>query len=142
MHSLPPGQRGYCPGLYPPWAVPSQAIPWADEGIAQGIAWAIPSQAIPWANEGTAQGIAQAGRQACPGLCDHTHTLPTHTPPTPQEPLSVGLEAWGDAELREHARHAAGGDAAGGGDAAVAATVERRVCDECFASVRRERLRS
>ena len=67
---------------------------------------------------------------------------PGHNP-TPQEPLSVGLEAWGDTELREHARHAAGGDAAGGGaagggDAAVAATVERRVCDECFASVRRE----
>ena len=62
---------------------------------------------------------------------------PGHNP-TPQEPLSVGLEAWGDTELREHARHAAGGDAVGGGDAAVAATVERRVCDECFASVRRE----
>ena len=55
------------------------------------------------------------------------------------EPLSVGLEAWGDAELREHARRAAGGGAAvGGGDAAAAVAVERRVCDECFASVRRE----
>ena len=55
------------------------------------------------------------------------------------EPLSVGLEAWGDAELREHSRRAAGdGAAAGGGDAAAAVAVERRVCDECFASVRRE----
>ena len=55
------------------------------------------------------------------------------------EPLSVGLEAWGEAELREHSRQAAGGGAAaGGGDAAAAVAVERRVCDECFASVRRE----
>jgi 8-oxo-dGTP pyrophosphatase MutT (NUDIX family) len=51
------------------------------------------------------------------------------------EPKSVGLEVWREAELEEHARRAAGGEAAA---REAAAALERRVRDECFASVRRE----
>ena len=46
-----------------------------------------------------------------------------------------GSEVWREAELEEHARRAAGGEAAARG---AAEALERRVRDECFASVRRE----